>query len=86
MTGRHHKQVKQLRRKTVIVPLKKVSRQQQQFQIHARVCACLPADKTRVGTVVEVYTLVGEWRYSVKFDDGTEGVFFDFELEPFAYS
>jgi hypothetical protein len=39
------------------------------------------ADGRRIlGTVVKVYALGGFYRYVVKFDDGTEGVFFDFEI------
>jgi hypothetical protein len=34
------------------------------------------------GTVTKVYLFEGRYRYVVTFDDGTEGVFFDFELLP----
>ena len=35
----------------------------------------------RIGSVVRVYEFSGKVRYVVQFDDGSERVFFDFELD-----
>ena len=35
----------------------------------------------KLGIVIEVYEFERTFRYVVKFDDGTEGVFFEHDLE-----
>ena len=42
----------------------------------------VPAQATKAGTVVDIYEFAGERRYIVGFDDGTDAVFFNFELRP----
>jgi hypothetical protein len=36
--------------------------------------------RKRMGSIVQIYTLSGQYRYVVEFDDGSESVYFDFEL------
>ncbi|HYR85625.1 MAG TPA: hypothetical protein VE422_16165 [Terriglobia bacterium] len=39
-------------------------------------------DKRRVGIVLSTYAFQGQTRCVVRFEDGSERVFFDFELVP----
>ena len=56
------------------------------FEINDRVYPVIrrldPHNKRVLGTVIKVYAHGGMHRYVVKFDDGKEEVFFDFELMP----
>jgi hypothetical protein len=37
--------------------------------------------RKRIGSIVQIYSLGGQFRYVVQFDDGSESVYFDFELD-----
>ena len=37
--------------------------------------------RKRIGSIVQVYTLGGQFRFVVEWDDGLESVYFDFELD-----
>jgi hypothetical protein len=56
------------------------------FAVGDRVCELwlrIDTDGQRIkGTITEVYQFGDEDRYVVLFDDGTDGVFFDFEIMP----
>jgi acyl transferase domain-containing protein len=52
------------------------------FHVHEQVRAEVPEGDERVGPVVGMYEFGQQWRYIVQFNDGTEGVFFEFELSP----
>ena len=54
--------------------------------VNDRVCPLFPRldaqAKQIAGTVIKVYKSGGLYRYVVKFDDGKEEVFFEFEIVP----
>jgi hypothetical protein len=56
------------------------------FAVNDRVCELslrIDARGQRIpGTIKEVYVFGDAYRYVVAFDDGTDGVFFDFEIMP----
>jgi hypothetical protein len=52
-----------------------------QFKINERVYDKDAPDLTRTGTVTKVYEFGDALRYVVTFEDGSERVFFDNELE-----
>jgi hypothetical protein len=50
------------------------------FNLDERVCDLTPSGSGRVGTVIDIYEFDGVHRYVVTFEDGTDKVFFGFEL------
>jgi len=51
-----------------------------QFKVGDRIWANVGGKVTMTGTVIRMYNFEGQRRHVVHFDDGDEGVFFDYEL------
>ncbi len=57
-----------------------MSTRKAQFAVGDKVREKVPKEKEKVGTVLSVYELTGEYRYVVEFEDGQETVLFENEL------
>ncbi len=51
------------------------------FEVGDRVCEKLPTGMAKMRTIRRIYEFNGEYRYVLEFDDDSESLFFEFELE-----
>jgi hypothetical protein len=54
------------------------------FEVGDEVYEKLPRGVAKAGSILAIYQFSGDYRCVVAFEDGSESVFFDFELEPSA--